>query len=122
MTEPLSETEELTRALQRIAAYAAGMVRHCEQHSFGEARSWRVVVHHARDALDLDEEGPDGAVRTPHRTPTDDELERLIRRCRLHRKGDADVALPPLEAHELLQRLADELLLWRRSHPDDLPG
>jgi hypothetical protein len=120
-----AEDEAVSRlgdALERIAFYAEGMVQHYEQHGFGEARSWRVIVRHAREALGRDgfDYAPSSERRQP--TPTDEELERLIRRCRLQRPGNSEFALATDEAHERLEQLGTELLLWRHSHPNDLPG
>jgi hypothetical protein len=113
---------QLGDALERIAFYAEGMAQPYEQHGFGEARSWRVIVRHAREAL-----GRDGLGHTPsgerrQRTPTDEELERLIRRSQLVSAGKTDLALEPVDVYELLGQLAAELLLWRHSHPSDLPS
>lgn len=99
------------------------MVRHHEQDSFGEARSWRMVVHHAREALDPDETLLATSDREPPvRAPTDEELERLVRLCRLVEQEGSALALPAGGAHELIGRLAGELLLWRHSHPNELLG
>ncbi|GGI07896.1 hypothetical protein [Egicoccus halophilus] len=122
MNEEASEAPTLEEAVQRIAIYAERMTQHHERQGFGEARSWRVVVHEARRALGLDPVLTAPAGEPLERRPDNDELERLIRRSRLVRQGSTDLALDPLDAHGLLGQLAAELLLWRHSHPTDLPG
>lgn len=111
-------------ALSRILAYASGMVVHHEREGFGDARSWRVVAAEARQVLGPDEAPPrtTDADAPIERAPTDDELERLLLRCRAVKRGKVDLGLPAHEAHELIERLTAELLLWRHSHPSDLPG
>jgi hypothetical protein len=123
MTREPREADELAAALERIAVYAEGMTRHYQQQGFGEVRSWRMIVHYARSVLDPN--GPPLPTTAPdpvEREPANDELERLLVRCRLLRDGADELALPSAQAHELIEQLAKELLLWRHSHPDDLPG
>lgn len=116
------DVQRLVQAVQRIATYAEGMTLHYEQQGIGEARSWRVILHYAEEALGRQPRPGPPAGEPLERAPTDAELERLIRRCELLRNGAADLALPPAETHELLERLATDLLLWRHSHPGELPG
>lgn len=121
-TMPSRDAAVLERAVQRIAAYAAGMAEHCEQQGFGEARSWRVVLHEAQQVLGQQSPADAPTTQPKERQPSNDELERLIKRSRFVRGGDGDLALQQADAHDLLGRLADELLLWRHSHPGDLPN
>ncbi|MFA9430020.1 hypothetical protein [Egicoccus sp. AB-alg2] len=122
MNAEANEAPTLEEAVQRIAVFAERMTQHHEQQGFGEARSWRLVVHEARRSLGLDPVLTAPAGEPLDRRPANDELERLIRRSRLVREGSTDLALETLDAHELLGQLAAELLLWRHSHPNDLPG
>lgn len=120
MTDETDDRYALRDVLRRIARYASGMVTHYEHEGFGEARAWRLIANEVATVLDV--EPPTAAGDPPARAPTDDELERLIHRCRYVKNDSLGLALSMDEAHSLLERLAGELLLWRRSHPDDLPA
>jgi hypothetical protein len=110
-------------ALEKIAIYAEGMMRHYEQHGFGEARSWRIIVITARRALGEDPTPTAGRGGEPaEREMTDDQLERLLRVCRAEPRRASGPLFEPDEVPGLIEQLVEELLLWRRGHPEDLPG
>jgi hypothetical protein len=81
------------------------------------------VVTTARTALGVDPTPLSGHEQelAEHET-TDDQLERLLQHCRAHRRSGSGPVLDPDEVPQLIERLAEELLLWRRSHPGELPG